>query len=234
MKRAASSLKESSTPKKKKKDKANRTPQQQAFCAEAGLPPGQQQTALQFMSGPAPDPTPVAPASVTDQIKFLEEEVAKVHAQLKKAMRKKREPPAEKKKKAASKKPTVKKEPVNRKPKAPEKAKKEKAEVAKTVKFTNRVGVDYMLTRYSRPTSQLSDAEHIARLYQAVHSLASHNIKPTSKNIKALGIGAGTIQKFRPKIKAIVLDAKEGMQMAALAALNEDTRLVPYRGQHVR
>jgi len=230
MKRAkpASSLKESSTP-KKKKDKANRTPQQQAFCAEAGIPPGQQQTALQFLSGPAPDPTPVTPVSVPDQIKLLEAEIAKVHAQLKKAMRKKREPPAEKKKKAVSKKPAVKKEPVKRKPKAPEKPKKEKADVSKTVKFTNRVGVDYVLTRYSRPTSQLSDGEHIARLSQAVHSLASHNIKPTSKNIKALGIGAGTIQKFRPHIKYIVLEAKEGMRMATLASLNDGTKLVPYR-----
>ena len=98
-----------------------------------------------------------------------------------------------------------------------------------TAKFVNRLGVDILLTRYARSSVQFSDDQHADRLCGAVRQLAAHNIKPTSKNIKSLGIGAGTIQRFRPKVKAILLEAKQQARQDAMQARERLLPLVPYR-----
>ena len=98
-----------------------------------------------------------------------------------------------------------------------------------THRFTNRLGVDIVLPRYARTTVKLTDEQHAERLCESVKLLAAHNIKPTSKNIKALGIGAGTIQRFRSKVKELLLEAKQQAKQDAMDARERSKPLVPYR-----
>ena len=102
-------------------------------------------------------------------------------------------------------------------------------EVPPTHRFTNRLGVDIVLPRYARTAVKLTDDQHAERLCESVKLLAAHNIKPTSKNIKALGIGAGTIQRFRSKVKELLLEAKQQAKQNAMDARERSKPLVPYR-----
>jgi hypothetical protein len=92
--------------------------------------------------------------------------------------------------------------------------------------YTNRDGVEVKLVRMQR-LHRLSNDEHQARLAEAVKLLAANKIKPTTKNIKKLGIGlhknthnslnphsttltmlgAGTYQRHRKAVKEFIAGA---------------------------
>ena len=114
----------------------------------------------------------------------------------------------------------------------PKKKKKAKT-ISPTIKFTDRAGNDAELPRLKR-SHKLSPEEHCARLLEAVKALSASNIKPTSKNIKKLGIGAGTLQKFRKEVKTAVLGIEQQhKQQAAQRAEIRTLPLVPYTGDDV-
>ena len=108
------------------------------------------------------------------------------------------------------------------------KQKKKAKTISPTIKFIDRAGNDTELPRLKR-SHKLSAEEHCARLLEAVKALSTRNIKPTSKNIKKLGIGAGTLQKFRKEVKAAVLGIEQQhKQQAAQRAAIRTSPLVPY------
>ncbi len=78
-----------------------------------------------------------------------------------------------------------------RKPKEKKKKEDVQPKEEEWATYTNRDGVEVKLVRMQR-LHRLSNEEHQARLAEAVKLLASNKIKPTTKNIKKLGIGAYT------------------------------------------
>lgn len=124
----------------------------------------------------------------------LEEKILALEEQLAKAQEKKKEkkPKKEKKKKEDP-------EPVTEEP--------------QKATYTNRDGEPVELDRWPH-VHKLSPDAHKQRLQDAVELLLSHKIKITTKNIKKLGIGAGTYQKYKESVKHKIFNAKEAEREA--------------------
>lgn len=102
-----------------------------------------------------------------------------------------------------------------KKDKKPKKEKKKKGEGPELASeepqkalYTNRDGEPVQLDRWPH-VHKLSPDAHKQRLHDAVELLLSHKIKITTKNIKKLGIGAGTYQKYKESVKHKIFNAKE-------------------------
>jgi hypothetical protein len=123
-----------------------------------------------------------------DKIRALEEQLAKAQGKKKEKKPKKEK---EKKKKREGMEPVGEESPA----------------CLKAV-YTNRDGEPVELERWPH-VHKLSPDAHKQRLHDAVELLLSHKIKITTKNIKKLGIGAGTYQKYKESVKHKIFNAKE-------------------------